>query len=109
MCAPNQPDALAHVLTWLSSPPHSNLTLAAGWSRNRGSRLFAWRRLVRRRALVSLTSGRAFRGIVWARRGPLLVMRDVWLLEPGVEPVQVDGEVVIERCKVEFMQVETSG
>jgi hypothetical protein len=36
-------------------------------------------------------------------------MRDVWLLEPGVEPVQVDGEVVIERCKVEFMQVETSG
>lgn len=66
---------------------------------------FAWRRLaVRRRVVVNLAD-KAFSGVLWAQRGPLLVLRDVLLLEAGRAPQPVDGEVVIERSRVEFTQV----
>ncbi|MEV5680973.1 hypothetical protein [Streptomyces sp. NPDC052179] len=65
----------------------------------------AWRRLaVRRRVVVNLAD-KAFSGVLWKQRGPLLVLRDVQLLEAGRAPQPVDGEVVIERTRVEFTQV----
>jgi hypothetical protein len=48
---------------------------------------------------------RAFAGVLWAQRGPLLVLRNAELLEQGAQPVPMDGEVVIERSRVEFVQV----
>jgi hypothetical protein len=60
---------------------------------------------VRRRALVNLTSGAAFDAVLWAKRGPLLVLRDVTLLEPDAEPATLDGEIVVERDRVSFIQV----
>nr|WSS66743.1 hypothetical protein OG284_36975 [Streptomyces sp. NBC_01177] len=66
---------------------------------------FAWRKIaVRRRVVVNLTD-KAFSGVLWQQRGPLLVLRDVQLLEAGRAPQPVDGEVVIERSRVEFTQV----
>ncbi|MEU0200922.1 MULTISPECIES: hypothetical protein [unclassified Streptomyces] len=71
--------------------------------------MFAWRRTaVRKRVVVNLAD-KAFSGILWAQRGPLLVLRDVELLEAGREPQRVDGEVVVERAKVEFTQVLAGG
>ncbi|MFE2600118.1 hypothetical protein ACFXCZ_27125 [Streptomyces sp. NPDC059396] len=68
--------------------------------------MFAWRRTaVRRRVVVNLADNKAFTGVLWARRGPLLVLRDVRLLHPGAPEVPVDGEVVVERARVEFIQV----
>lgn len=61
---------------------------------------------VRRRALVQLTDGRALGGVLWAQRGPLLVLRGVRLHEPGCDPVSMDGEVVVERCHVLWIQLE---
>ncbi|WP_338683932.1 hypothetical protein QD712_25805 [Streptomyces acidiscabies] len=71
--------------------------------------MFAWRRTaVRKRVVVNL-SDKAFSGVLWAQRGPLLVLRDVELLEAGREAQRVDGEVVVERSRVEFTQVLTAG
>jgi hypothetical protein len=71
--------------------------------------MFAWRRTaVRKRVVVNLAD-KAFSGILWAKRGPLLVLRDVELLEAGRVAQPVDGEVVIERAKVEFTQVLATG
>lgn len=71
--------------------------------------MLAWRRTaVRKRVVVNL-SDKAFNGILWAQRGPLLVLRDAALLEPGRQPQPVDGEVVIERSRVEFTQVLPGG
>lgn len=71
--------------------------------------MFAWRRTaVRKRVVVNLP-GKAFSGVLWAKRGPLLVLRDVSLLEPGRDTQGVDGEVVIERAQVEFIQVLAGG
>jgi hypothetical protein len=67
--------------------------------------VFAWRRTaVRRRVVVNLAD-KAFAGVLWARRGPLLVLRDVQLLEVARAPQPIDGEIVIERARVEFVQV----
>lgn len=63
------------------------------------------RTLVRKKVVVNLHSGKAFVGILWAKRGPLIVLRHVTVHEPGAETAAVDGEVVIERPQVEFIQV----
>lgn len=71
--------------------------------------MFAWRRTaVRKRVVVNLAD-KAFSGVLWAKRGPLLVLRDAELLESGRDPQRVDGEVVVERARVEFMQVLPAG
>jgi len=71
--------------------------------------MFAWRRTaVRKRVVVNLAD-KAFAGVLWAKRGPLLVLRDVELLEAGRQPQRVDGEVVIERAQVQFTQVLAGG
>ncbi len=59
------------------------------------------------RVLVNMVDGRAFAGVLFARRGPLLVLRQAQLIEPGTEPVDLDGEVIIERQRVAFIQVRT--
>lgn len=67
--------------------------------------MFAWRRTaVRKRVIVNLPD-RAFAGILWAQRGPLLVLRNAEMLEPGGQAVPMDGEVVVERSQVEFVQI----
>ncbi|MFE9845782.1 hypothetical protein [Streptomyces goshikiensis] len=71
--------------------------------------MFAWRRTaVRKRVIVNLAD-KAFSGVLWAKRGPLLVLRDAELLEPGRAAQPMDGEVVIERHRIEFTQVLATG
>jgi hypothetical protein len=67
----------------------------------------SWRTLVRRKVVVNMLSERAFVGVLWAQRGPLLILRNVVMHEPGAEPQAVDGEVVVERDQVEFIQITT--
>lgn len=64
----------------------------------------AYRDLVARRVVVNLTTGKAFHGVIWSEQRELLVLRDVTLLEDGQE-TRVDGEVVIERDRIDFIQV----
>lgn len=64
----------------------------------------AFRTVVHRRVVVNLLSGRAVEGVLVRQTGPLLHVRDARLHEPGADPSQVDGEVVIERSQVDFIQ-----
>lgn len=59
---------------------------------------------IRKSVVVNLKSGRAFRGVLWAKRGPLLVLKNATLIEGGAS-VPVDGEVVVERTEIDFIQV----
>lgn len=63
------------------------------------------RTLVGRRVLVNTRTEKAFRGFLYARRGDLLVLKDVELLEARAEPVPIDGDVVLERVVVDFVQI----
>lgn len=66
----------------------------------------AWRRLaVHRRVVVNLYDGTSFTGILWDAPGELLVLRRATLHSRGAEPVAVDGEVVLQRVHISFVQV----
>jgi len=58
-------------------------------------------------AIVNLTSGTAFRGVIWRRRGPFLVLRSAELLQDRDTAVnkKVDGEVIVKMADVDFIQV----
>jgi small nuclear ribonucleoprotein (snRNP)-like protein len=60
---------------------------------------------VKRRVIVNTKTERAFRGILWCRRWGYLVLRSAEMLKGRGETVPVDGEVVIERSNVDFIQV----
>lgn len=65
------------------------------------------RLVINRRVLVNLTTGSAVEGVLWDERGPLLVLRDATLHEPGSDPAPLDGEVIVERDRVAFVQAVT--
>jgi hypothetical protein len=44
-------------------------------------------------------------GTLWRSRGPWLVLRDVSLIRARKPPIPTDGEVVIHRANVSFLQV----
>lgn len=64
----------------------------------------AWRPLYSRRAVVNLKTGRAIDGVLVRRSGDLLFMREAVALEPGSAPVTLDGEAVVARGDVDFIQ-----
>lgn len=66
---------------------------------------FPWRRTaVRKRVVVNLAD-KAFTGVLWAKRGPLLILKDAVLMQHGAADTPLDGEVLVERSRVEFIQV----
>lgn len=68
-------------------------------------KLFRPRYPVLRRVIVNTKTDRAFRGVLWTRRGGHLVLRNAELIQPGGQTVQMDGEIVIEAGNVDFLQV----
>lgn len=67
--------------------------------------LGAWRTVTARRVVINLKTGRAVDGLLCRRSGDLLFLRQAVALEPGAEPVPVDGEVVVLRGDVDFIQL----
>jgi hypothetical protein len=47
----------------------------------------------------------ALRGVLWSARGPWLVMRNAAVLKSGEPPTHADGELLIHRDNVSFMQM----
>lgn len=67
--------------------------------------MLAYRRIaVYRRVLMHLVGGHTLEGVLYRSHGPLLVLRDVTLIDAG-RRVPLDGEVVVERDRVDFTQV----
>lgn len=58
-----------------------------------------------RRVVVNTKTDRAFRGVVWRRRGGFLVLRNAEMLEGKERVVPLDGEILIESANVDFIQV----
>jgi len=58
-----------------------------------------------RQVIVNTKTGHAFRGALWRKRRGYLVLKKADMLRPGGEPVAMDGDLVIERDNVDFLQV----
>ena len=62
---------------------------------------------VLRKIIVNTKTGKAFRGVLWRKRGRYLVLREAELLKPSGETTPMDGELLIFRNNVDFLQVLT--
>lgn len=60
-----------------------------------------------RRVIVNTKDGQAFRGVLWQRKRDFLVLRDAAHLPKRQDPVPMDGEVLLFRPDVAFIQVVT--
>jgi len=63
---------------------------------------------VRETVIVNLLTEKAFRGILWERTPDHLVLKNAVLMAPRTSPVEMTGDVVIDRDQVEFLQVVSS-
>ena len=57
----------------------------------------------RHELIVNTRDGQAFRGIYWGAPGQVLRLRQARMLEPD-GPVPMDGEVVIFKSQILFIQ-----
>ena len=58
-----------------------------------------------RACIVNLKDDTAIKAVLWTSRGPWLTFRDASLLKAGAQPVRMDGELVVHRSNVAFLQV----
>ena len=60
--------------------------------------------LVLRRVIVNLVDGTSIDGVLYRDPGNLIVLRNATYHEPGATPAPLDGDTVIERTKILFIQ-----
>jgi hypothetical protein len=70
---------------------------------------YSWRTLVARRVVINLKTGRGVDGLLVRKAGELLFLRNATALEPGASPVPMDGETVVQRCDIDFIQTLDRG
>lgn len=64
-----------------------------------------WWLLLRKTVVVNLKDGSGFRGVLYRKSGGLVELRNVARLEPGRDPVDCDGAIILERSEILFWQV----
>lgn len=64
-----------------------------------------WRLVRARRVVVNLRSGQAVDGLLVRQAGPLLFIAEGQLMEGNSSPIPLDGQAVIERQNIDFIQV----
>lgn len=47
----------------------------------------------------------AIQGVLWRSRGSWLTIRKASILKPNLAPMAVDGDVIVHRANVNFVQV----
>jgi hypothetical protein len=62
---------------------------------------------LRQSVVVNLISepDTAIRGVLWSVRGSWFVLKNAAVLKPQLEPLAIDGDVIIHRTNVAFVQV----
>ncbi len=55
--------------------------------------------------IVNLKTDTSFRGVFWGRRGQWLILRKAQLIRPKAAPLPIDGEVLIDRANIDWVQV----
>lgn len=63
-----------------------------------------YRRLRERRVILNMLDDRAWEGVIVDFHAPLLTVKGAVMLVQGAEPVRMDGEVVIDRDHIDFIQ-----
>lgn len=60
---------------------------------------------VRKRVIINTKSDKTFRGIIWKHNSQFVILKNVELLHSSKQATPVDGEVIIYRTDIDFIQV----
>ena len=60
--------------------------------------------LLLRTVIVNLTDRSSISGVLYCDPGNLIVLKNATYFEPGAEPAPLDGDTVIDRAQVLFVQ-----
>lgn len=60
---------------------------------------------VLRQVIVVSKTGQSFKGVIWSKRGGHIVLKNAQILQDGGMRTPMDGELLIERANVDFIQV----
>lgn len=63
-----------------------------------------WRRLRSTRVVINLKSGQSIDGYLVRQSGQLLFIRGAVLIHGGDQPAPMDGQVIVERSEIDFIQ-----
>ena len=55
--------------------------------------------------MVNLKTNKAFKGVLVEEKGKVIVLKDVELIEPNTESVNMAGSVLIEKENIDFIQI----
>ena len=58
-----------------------------------------------REVVVNCKTDTVFKGVVYKRTPKYIIMKNVQLLQQAGEALKIDGEVMIDRANVDFIQV----
>ena len=61
-----------------------------------------------RRGIVNMKSGTVFRGVVYRKAGPFLVLRQAEMLsdrDNKMKPQVMEGEVLVKLADIDFVQI----
>jgi hypothetical protein len=47
----------------------------------------------------------AIQGVLWSSRGPWVTLREADFLKEGKNPSHIDGEAIVHRSNIAFLQV----
>lgn len=64
-----------------------------------------WRLVKARRVVLNLRSGQAIDGLLIRQDGPLLFIAEASLHQGGDNPTPIDGQAVVERHTIDFIQM----
>lgn len=70
----------------------------------RRSRRQGWQSLQAVHVIVNLKSGQSIDGYLVRQEGQLLFVRNAMLIGESDEPIPMDGQVIVERSEIEFIQ-----
>lgn len=59
----------------------------------------------RQKVVVNTKDGQALQGILWQRDRQYLVLKSTLLVSGHEKPIPIDGDVIVERANVSFIQV----
>ncbi|QHB37233.1 RNA binding protein [Gordonia phage Gudmit] len=60
---------------------------------------------VHQRVVINLKSGTTVIGVVTAKKRTFCIVRDAEIVEPGSHPVPADGEVLVEKAHIDYIQI----
>lgn len=64
-----------------------------------------WQLVKARKVVINLRSGQAIDGLLVRQSGPLLFIAEARLHEGSESPVPIDGQAVVERPNIDFIQI----